>query len=49
MMAVEPLLTALNPVFDVTPAGLIDVLVTEKGIIERPDAAGLAALMGGPC
>jgi len=47
--AVEPLLTALNPVFDVTPAGLIDVLVTEKGIIERPDAAGLAALMGGPC
>ncbi len=26
-----------NPVFDVTPAALIDVLVTEKGIIEQPD------------
>ena len=28
---------AFNPVFDVTPADLIDVIVTEKGIIERPD------------
>ena len=26
----------INPVFDVTPARLIDVIVTEKGIIERP-------------
>lgn len=26
----------INPVFDVTPANLIDVIVTEKGIIERP-------------
>lgn len=26
----------INPVFDVTPASLIDVIVTEKGIIERP-------------
>ncbi|SFM60086.1 methylthioribose-1-phosphate isomerase [Halopseudomonas yangmingensis] len=34
-----------NPVFDVTPADLIDVLVTEKGIVERPDADSLAALM----
>ncbi|MDQ3229272.1 MAG: S-methyl-5-thioribose-1-phosphate isomerase [Pseudomonadota bacterium] len=30
---------AWNPVFDVTPAELIDTIVTEKGIIERPDAA----------
>ncbi|WP_419794792.1 S-methyl-5-thioribose-1-phosphate isomerase [Pseudomonas palleroniana] len=34
-----------NPVFDVTPADLIDVIVTEKGIVERPDAAKLAKLM----
>ncbi|RMP61962.1 hypothetical protein ALQ18_00915 [Pseudomonas marginalis pv. marginalis] len=36
---------AYNPVFDVTPADLIDVIVTEKGIVERPDAAKLARLM----
>lgn len=36
---------AFNPVFDVTPADLIDVIVTEKGIVERPDAAKLAQLM----
>jgi methylthioribose-1-phosphate isomerase len=27
-----------NPAFDVTPADLIDVIVTEKGVIEAPDA-----------
>ncbi|MWV14246.1 S-methyl-5-thioribose-1-phosphate isomerase [Pseudomonas sp. R-28-1W-6] len=36
---------AYNPVFDVTPADLIDVIVTEKGIVERPDAAKMAQLM----
>jgi len=36
---------AFNPVFDVTPADLIDVIVTEKGVIERPDTAKLAKLM----
>ncbi|WP_122257420.1 s-methyl-5-thioribose-1-phosphate isomerase, partial [Pseudomonas salomonii] len=36
---------AFNPVFDVTPADLIDVIVTEKGIVERPDTAKLAKLM----
>ena len=36
---------ALNPVFDVTPADLIDFLVTEKGVIDRPDAAKMAQLM----
>lgn len=35
-------IAALNPVFDVTPADLIDVIVTEKGIVERPDTAKLA-------
>jgi methylthioribose-1-phosphate isomerase len=38
---------AWNPVFDVTPAGLVDALVTEKGVIERPDRARMAALFGG--
>jgi methylthioribose-1-phosphate isomerase len=36
---------AVNPVFDITPAELVDVLVTEKGVVERPDAAALARLM----
>jgi methylthioribose-1-phosphate isomerase len=36
---------AINPVFDVTPADLIDYLVTEKGVIERPTAAKMAQLM----
>jgi methylthioribose-1-phosphate isomerase len=30
---------AWNPVFDVTEAGLIDVIVTEKGVIDLPNAA----------
>jgi methylthioribose-1-phosphate isomerase len=34
-----------NPVFDVTPADLIDAIVTEKGIVERPTADKLARLM----
>ena len=34
---------AWNPVFDVTPAELIDAIVTEKGIIERPDEASMRA------
>lgn len=36
---------AFNPVFDVTPADLIDVIVTEKGVVERPDVAKMAQLM----
>ncbi|WP_457664933.1 S-methyl-5-thioribose-1-phosphate isomerase [Thiolapillus sp.] len=32
---------AWNPVFDVTPAGLVDAIVTEKGIILSPDAKKL--------
>ncbi len=34
-----------NPVFDVTPAELIDVLVTEKGAIEHPNTTHLNALL----
>jgi len=36
---------AWNPVFDVTPASLIDVIVTEKGVIEAPNRAKIAQLM----
>ncbi|MGB5670003.1 MAG: s-methyl-5-thioribose-1-phosphate isomerase, partial [Sedimenticolaceae bacterium] len=38
---------AWNPVFDVTPAALVDAIVTERGIIERPDRQKLAAHMAG--
>ncbi|MCZ6663724.1 MAG: S-methyl-5-thioribose-1-phosphate isomerase, partial [Gammaproteobacteria bacterium] len=34
----------LNPVFDVTPAHLIDALVTEKGVVEKLDQAAIARL-----
>ncbi len=34
----------VNPAFDVTPAALITGLITEKGVIERPDAAKIRAL-----
>ena len=37
---------AWNPVFDVTPADLVDVLVTERGAIERPDAARMRQAFG---
>ena len=37
---------AWNPVFDVTPAALIDVIVTERGIVEKPDAMRMKALFG---
>lgn len=37
-----------NPVFDVTPAALVDVLVTERGVLHRPDARGIATLLGEP-
>jgi len=32
-----------NPAFDVTPAELIRYLITERGVIEHPDEAGIAA------
>ncbi|HPG93095.1 MAG TPA: S-methyl-5-thioribose-1-phosphate isomerase [Dokdonella sp.] len=37
---------AWNPVFDVTPAGLIDAIVTERGVIEKPDASRMQAMFG---
>jgi len=38
---------AINPVFDVTPAHLIDVIVTEKGAIEKPTLESMSAMMRG--
>jgi methylthioribose-1-phosphate isomerase len=37
---------AWNPVFDVTPASLIDAIVTERGIVEHPDEGSMRALFG---
>jgi methylthioribose-1-phosphate isomerase len=36
---------AFNPVFDVTPAGLITALVCEKGALKRPSTAAIARLL----
>lgn len=38
--------SARNPVFDVTPAALVDALVTERGVVLAPDAEKIRALMG---
>ena len=38
---------AWNPVFDVTPATLVDFLVTEAGVVAAPDREKLAALVAG--
>ncbi len=37
-----------NPVFDVTPAALVDVLVTEQGVIEKPSQEKIAQLFAKP-
>ena len=36
---------AWNPSFDVTPAALVDVIVTEKGVVEQPTTERLVGLM----
>jgi len=40
-------IAAWNPVFDVTPGGLIDAIVTEKGVIQNPTTAGMQAAFAG--
>jgi methylthioribose-1-phosphate isomerase len=35
-----------NPAFDVTPAGNISAIITDKGVIERPTAARIARVLG---
>ena len=39
---------AWNPAFDVTPASLIDVIVTDHGAVHRPDREALALLRRRP-
>jgi methylthioribose-1-phosphate isomerase len=36
---------AWNPAFDVTPAELIDAIVTERGVVLSPTRTSMAALM----
>ena len=36
--------SAWNPVFDVTPASLVDIIVTEKGVISHPDTGNIEKL-----
>lgn len=37
---------AWNPVFDVTPGELVDAIITERGVIEHPDATRMRAVFG---
>jgi len=37
--------SAWNPVFDVTPAELVDAIVTERGVVEHPTAKKIARMM----
>ena len=36
---------AWNPAFDVTPADLVDAIVTERGVVLAPNADKMAAMM----
>ncbi|MFQ6023955.1 MAG: S-methyl-5-thioribose-1-phosphate isomerase, partial [Acidiferrobacterales bacterium] len=36
---------AWNPAFDITPAHLIDAIVTEKGVVLKPDRDKLATCL----
>lgn len=38
---------AWNPAFDVTPAELVDAIVTERGVVMQPTAEKMQALMNG--
>ncbi len=40
--------SAWNPAFDVTPAALVDAIVTEKGVVEQPDMDKMLKLMNHP-
>ena len=38
--------SAWNPVFDITPAALVDAIVTEKGVIKKPNTDRMKVLWG---
>ena len=42
-----PGVDAWNPVFDVTPAALVDAIVTEKGVVLSPNSKKMADLIAG--
>ena len=42
--SVAPDVSVWNPVFDITPANLIDAIVTENGVIHNPDKKKIAAI-----
>jgi methylthioribose-1-phosphate isomerase len=42
-----PRIAVRNPAFDVTPAELVTALITERGVIERPDKARIRAFVTG--
>ena len=37
---------AWNPVFDVTPSELIDAIVTDRGVVERPNRVSMQTYFG---
>jgi methylthioribose-1-phosphate isomerase len=39
-----PGVSAWNPVFDITPAALVDAIVTERGVVQHPDAQRMRLL-----
>jgi methylthioribose-1-phosphate isomerase len=43
-LAEDSLVSAWNPVFDVTPAALITAIVTERGVVLNPGAHGVRSL-----
>jgi methylthioribose-1-phosphate isomerase len=40
-----PGMRAAHPAFDVTPAALVSALITERGVVIRPNRARIKALM----
>jgi methylthioribose-1-phosphate isomerase len=40
-----PDIAVRNPAFDVTPADLVTAIITERGVIHRPDAARIRSFM----
>jgi len=40
----DSLITAWNPVFDITPAELVTAIVTEKGVVMDPAGTGVEGL-----
>ena len=42
--SIAPDVNVWNPVFDITPAHMIDIIVTEKGVIHNPDKQKIAAI-----